>query len=299
MRKTPRRPRYNTNKKSMQKQPNQEQIQSNNLPIDTSGDVVELDAKKIMDIIDGGYPLMEGGSLFNPKVSMNMEKPFIVFGTDVEKLDYTGIAMAKTAGYEVLSKFMIDQLNNNQLAGRLYAASSVIVEDRYMYFLRLLIVDTISKFCEILYRSDPTLEDGRAEEFYSVISEYIDNAIIRCIRNAITMSDHPISDWLDMLQHKEYNMDDINIKNEMNIEVLARTSDLINECYNVLTLIAYRYSPKVADSIYVSVTEKSAQLFVDFRNTLYSILVHIMYECVTTYRIGVNNILENTDKDCK
>lgn len=289
MRKTPRRkPKYHKTKAL--------KVNEGVLPINTEqeSEEVELDFEKISDIIKDGYPIQ--GQLFVPGLPDDPEKPFIVFGTDDNRLDYTGVAMAKTAGYELLSKFSLDQLNDQKLAGNLYSVSEVVLEDRYLYFIRLAMTHAISAFCRILFNTIPNPPEDRDEEFYNLITQYFDSAIIRLLNNRFKdMCRRPISDWVKLLQDPNITQETVNIVTELNTEAIARTSDLVNECYNIITLIAYRHSVPVSDEIYQKVAEEAAPLFIQYRNTICSILSHIIYECLSTYRIGLNNIIKNED----
>lgn len=289
MRKTPRRkPKYHKTKAL--------KVNNEALPInmEQESEEVELDLEKITDIIKDGYPIQ--GQLFVPELPDDPEKPFIVFGADDSRLDYTGVAMAKTAGYELLSKFSLDQLNDQKLAGNLYSVSEVVLEDRYLYFARLAMTHTIAAFCKILFNIIPNPPEDRGEEFYNITTQYFDSAIIRLINNqSKDIYRRPISDWVKLLQDPNITQETVNIVTELNTEAIARTSDLVNECYNVITLIAYRHSVPLSDEIYQKVAEEAAPLFIQYRNTICSILSHIIYECLSTYRIGLNNIVKNED----
>lgn len=289
MRKTPRRkPKYHKTKAL--------KVNEGVLPINTEqeSEEVELDFEKITDIIKDGYPIQ--GQLFVPELSDDPEKPFIVFGADDNRLDYTGVALAKTAGYELLSKFSLDQLNDHNLAGNLYSVSEAVLEDRYLYFTRLAMTHTISAFCKILFNTIPNPPEDRVEEFYNLTTQYFDGAIIRMIDNQTKYAHtRPISDWAKLLQDPNITQETVNIITELNTEAIERTSDLVNECYNLITLIAYRHSVPLSDEIYQKVAEEAAPLFIQYRNTICNILSHIIYECLSTYRIGLNNIIKNED----
>lgn len=289
MRKTPRRkPKYH---KAKALKVNEEFLPIN---MEQESEEVELDLEKIADIIKDGYPIQ--GQLFVPELPDDPEKPFIVFGADDSRLDYTGVAMAKTAGYELLSKFSHDHLNDHNLAGNLYSVSEVVLEDRYLYFTRLAMTHTISAFCKIIVNTIPTPSKYRAEEFYNLTTQYFDDAIIRMINGQTKYAyRRSISEWVKLLQDPNITQETVNIITELNTEAIARTSDLVNECYNLITLIAYRHSVSLSDKVYQKVAEEAAPLFIQYRNTICSILSHIIYECLSTYRIGLNNIIKNED----